>query len=101
MVSRDPLDDLRRALPEFQPDVVGVSVRNIDNVVAQRVSWHLGELDAVLATVRANTAARIVLGDPAISILGAAALERLDGDFAYNLGSRKASGKVLLTAPSG
>lgn len=70
MASGEPHADLRRALGEFQPDVVGISVRNIDNVVAQRVAWHLDELDAVLAIVRANSAARIVLGGPATSILG-------------------------------
>lgn len=100
MVSRNPHGDLRRALREFQPDVVGVSVRNIDNVVAQRVAWHLGELDAVLATARASSAARVVLGGPAISILGAAALERLDADYAI-VGEGEVAFPELLSALAG
>ncbi len=100
MVSRNPHADLRRALGEFKPDVVGISVRNIDNVVAQRVAWHLDELAAVLATVRANTVARIVLGGPATSILGPVALERLDADFAI-VGEGEVTFPELLAALAG
>ncbi|MBI3853941.1 MAG: cobalamin B12-binding domain-containing protein [Verrucomicrobia bacterium] len=100
MVSRNPEADLRRALREFKPDVVGISVRNIDNVVAQRVAWHLDELDAILATVRANSPARIVLGGPAISILGPVALERLDADFAI-VGEGEEAFPELLSALAG
>ena len=82
MISRDPDAELRNVLREFQPDVVGFSVRNIDNVVAQRTSWHLDEVSAMIATVRECSRALIVLGGPAVSILGATALKRLDADFA-------------------
>ena len=52
MMSRDPEGDMRRALTEFKPDVVGISIRNIDNVVPQRLSCHLGEIGAMIATIR-------------------------------------------------
>jgi radical SAM superfamily enzyme YgiQ (UPF0313 family) len=81
MISRDPESDLRNELKNFRPEVVGFSVRNIDNVVAQRTSWHLDEVSAMIAAVRAHSRALIVLGGPAASILGATALERLDADF--------------------
>ena len=82
MVSRHPEAELREALDRFQPGVVGISVRNIDNVVPQRLSTHLGEIDALIAAVRLAGAARVVLGGPAISILRTNALERFDADFA-------------------
>jgi radical SAM superfamily enzyme YgiQ (UPF0313 family) len=97
MVSRDPHGDLRRALAEFEPEVVGISVRNIDNVVAQRVTRHLDELDAVLATVRAHSHVPIVLGGPATSVLGPVALERLDADFAI-VGEGETAFPALLSA---
>ena len=80
--SRRPLDDLRDGVRAFAPEVVGFSVRNIDNVVSQRPVWHLGELAPMLAVVRRESRAPIVLGGPAVSILGAAALTHLDADFA-------------------
>lgn len=75
---------LREALREFRPDVVGISVRNIDNVICQRVHSHFGELSQFLDIVRKTTSGQIpiVLGGPAISVLGARAFRRLDADYA-------------------
>ena len=81
MISRDPLGELHTALHEFAPDVVGFSIRNIDNIIAQRVAWHIHEINTLINTVREHSRALIVLGGPAASILGAAALKRLDADF--------------------
>lgn len=95
LTSRRPLDDLRDALRGFAPEVVGISVRNIDNVVSQRPVWHLGELAPMLAVVRRESRAPIILGGPAVSILGAAALRHLDGDFAVVGEGEEAFPKLL------
>ena len=97
MMSRNPDRDLRRALAEFKPDVAGISVRNIDNVVPQRLSCHLGEIGAMIATIRELSKAQIVLGGPAISILKSSSLERFDADFAIS-GEGETSFPELLTA---
>jgi radical SAM superfamily enzyme YgiQ (UPF0313 family) len=81
MISRDPLGELRAALREFAPEVVGFSVRNIDNLIAQQISWHIHEVNAMIAAIREHSRALIVLGGPAASILGPVALKRLDADF--------------------
>ncbi len=78
----EPLGTVRAMVRAFAPDVVGVSLRNIDNVVLQRPEWQLDKLGRLLAAVRQETRAPLVLGGPAISILGARALARLDADFA-------------------
>ncbi len=100
MMSREPLAELRAALTEFRPQVVGFSVRNIDNVVAQRTAWHLDEVREMIAIVRAESGARIVLGGPAASILGATALERLDADFVV-VGEGETAFPQLLSALEG
>jgi len=84
LTARDPQAALRAALLDFQPEVVGISVRNIDNIVCQRLHTHLGELAQFIAVIRAGSGRRlpIVLGGPAISILGTAALRHLDADYA-------------------
>jgi len=92
-----PLHDVQEALRTFDPQAVGISVRNIDNVVRQRPAWHLGELTAVLDTIRRQCPAPIVLGGPAISILGATALSRLDADFAV-IGEGEMTFPALLAA---
>jgi radical SAM superfamily enzyme YgiQ (UPF0313 family) len=100
MISREPLGELTRALDEFRPDVVGFSLRNIDNVVAQRVSWHLNEVSAMISVVREQSRAKIVLGGPAASILGAEALEQFDADFVV-VGEGELVFPKLLSAISG
>ncbi|HLA78837.1 MAG TPA: radical SAM protein [Vicinamibacteria bacterium] len=82
LFSRQPASDLRRVLRSFRPEAVGFSVRNIDNLVRQRVAWQLDGLSRLLAVVREESQAPIVLGGPAISILGPGVLARLDADFA-------------------
>lgn len=98
--SRRPLGDLQDALRTFAPEAVGFSVRNIDNVVSQRPVWHLGELARMLALVRRESRAPIVLGGPAVSILGASALTHLDADFAV-IGEGEESFPELLAAIAG
>lgn len=97
MWSRDPRADLEKSLRTFRPDVVGISVRNIDNIIAQRTSRQLPEITALIATIRRQSRARIVLGGPAISILGKAALEPLDADFAI-VGEGETAFPQLLSA---
>jgi radical SAM superfamily enzyme YgiQ (UPF0313 family) len=100
MMSREPLAVLENVLREFQPEVVGFSVRNIDNIIAQRVAWHLSEVREFIALIRKNSAARIVLGGPAASILGAGALKNLDADFAI-IGEGEIAFLQLLDAMKG
>lgn len=84
LTARDPSSALDDALSAFRPEVIGISVRNIDNVVHQRLRTHLGELAQFVGRIRAATAHRvpIVLGGPAISILGHTALAHIDADYA-------------------
>ena len=82
MVSRNPGRDLDEALSEFCPEVVGISVRNIDSVIAQDPSWQLGEAADLIARIRKTGNRIVVLGGPAISVLKSRALEILDADFA-------------------
>lgn len=97
MMSRDPTAELATAVREFEPDVVGFSIRNIDNIIAQHTTWPLGDMHELIDCVRRNSAARIVLGGPAVSILKQAILERMDADFAV-VGEGEESFPRLLAA---
>jgi radical SAM superfamily enzyme YgiQ (UPF0313 family) len=100
MISRNPLGELSDTMQKFRPEVVGISVRNIDNVIAQRTSWHLDEVVEIIATVRNQSKARVVLGGPAASILGPVALKRLDADFVI-VGEGEIAFPQLLAAMKG
>jgi len=101
MMSRNPERDLRDALTGFKPDVVGISVRNIDNVVPQRLSCHLGEIGSMISTIRELSKARIVLGGPAISILKSSSLDRFDADFAISGEGETSFPQLLATLENG
>ncbi|MCZ7652444.1 MAG: radical SAM protein [Thermoanaerobaculia bacterium] len=94
---RRPASALALALAAHRPEVVGFSVRNIDNVIRQRTERELDAQRELIATVRAWGPARIVVGGPAVSLLGARALVRLDADFAV-LGEGEETVPELLAA---
>jgi radical SAM superfamily enzyme YgiQ (UPF0313 family) len=63
---------LERAIAAFGPDVVAVSIRNIDPVDSLAESddiWELKEDRNVIALVRRLTSVPVIIGGPAVSIL--------------------------------
>jgi hypothetical protein len=69
MFSDDPLGDVQRTVQEFQPALVGISIRNLSNQSYLDPQWALPFSKAVIDQVRALTDAAIVCGGPAFSIL--------------------------------
>ena len=86
--ARDLTGELVAAIEAFKPEVVGLSVRNIDNVVHQRFESPLKALLEQVALIRAHACGRggtpvpLVLGGPAIAILAEMALTLLGADYA-------------------
>jgi radical SAM superfamily enzyme YgiQ (UPF0313 family) len=95
-------------LREFKPDLVGVSVRNIDNNQSVGTRVYLPDLLAALAEIRGATAAPIVLGGSGYSLFPRELL-RLSGAEAGVVGpgegviaalaDRAAAGAPLAGAP--
>lgn len=97
----DPVTELAHAVRSFAPDATGISVRNIDNLVSQRPTWHLAGLAPLLACIRGESRAPIVLGGPAVSILGPTTLRHLDADFAIVGEGEDAFPRLLATLGNG
>lgn len=66
---------------EFRPDVVGLSIRNIDNAEANTRAGFLPDLERVVAAIRAASDARLVLGGPGFSIFPDSLMARLRADY--------------------
>jgi radical SAM superfamily enzyme YgiQ (UPF0313 family) len=98
---RRPFDDLRASLAARAPEVVGLSIRNIDNVLRQRPAWHLADARRLVAAVREASDATIVLGGPAVSILGARMLAHVEADLAVVGEGEEAFPRVLATLEAG
>ena len=84
----DLLGELGQAIDRFAPEVVGLSIRNIDNVIQQRFDSPLRALQEQVALIRDKARGSdgrpvpLVLGGPAISILAEDALSLFGADHA-------------------
>jgi len=61
---RHPLRELGKQVRQFGPDLVGLSLRNVDNAAYPRTVDYLAGHRAVIDTLHAVTAAPVVLGCP-------------------------------------
>lgn len=69
MFSSDPAGLLKKELKRIKPDVVGLSIRNIDNNNLMNPEVYHGELLGLVNTIKIYSGAIIVLGGAAIGIM--------------------------------
>ena len=80
MFSVDGPVDVARAVQDFSPELIGLSIRNLDNQSFFDPVWHLPKIKAIVERIRSVTDVRIVCGGPAFSILPAECLSYLGAD---------------------
>jgi radical SAM superfamily enzyme YgiQ (UPF0313 family) len=81
LAEADPITTVRRTVADFSPDVIGLSVRNIDDQTMLTPRFLLAPIKEVVAACRALTHAPIVLGGAGYSMFPDAALAYLEADF--------------------
>ena len=69
MFANDYLEEAERVVNEFSPELIGVSIRNLDNQSYLDPQWELPIVKELVQRTRAITGAPIVCGGPAFSIL--------------------------------
>ncbi len=69
MFAQDALYAIESAVTGFKPDVVGLSVRNIDNVDMRDPLFFLDDLQSIVKTIRTGSSIPIILGGAAIGVL--------------------------------
>jgi radical SAM superfamily enzyme YgiQ (UPF0313 family) len=92
-----PLEAVETALKNSSPDVVGLSVRNLDNNDMQAPVEFVTDLAAITQAVRQFSAAPLVLGGPAVGVMPEPLLRRTGADYAV-LGDGEAVFPPLLQA---
>ena len=95
---REPLGNVIR---EFAPDVVGISLRNIDDALVQRRETFFEELRGLTAELRQHTAARLVLGGSGYSIFPAQLLALAGADFGIQGEGERAFVELIAALESG
>ncbi|HEY1951297.1 MAG TPA: radical SAM protein [Gemmatimonadaceae bacterium] len=100
--SRDPMATARGAARAFRPDVIGVSVRNIDNSDAIALRHYTPEARDVLRTLRgAAPEAKIVAGGAAFGVAPEALFRELGVDYAVAGDGERASVALVNALQSG
>lgn len=85
MFSRNPQDDIIKTIDKFGPDVIGISIRNIDNCQIHHPKFYLSEIkEKVTDVCKRSSNAKIVLGGTAVSIIPTEILDFLRCDFAIS-----------------
>ncbi len=72
---------LRARVLAFQPELVAVAIRNIDNANSAHEERYLDRAAEVMALLRAASPAPIVLGGAGFSLMPEAILHKLDADY--------------------
>ena len=76
-----PLEALTEKLKSFEPDVICLSIRNIDNQVLQKQEFYLPFLKQVIIVCRNNSEGKIVIGGAAMQVMPVELMDYLKADF--------------------
>ena len=82
MFAHHPLDALAKALKQSRPDVIGLSVRNIDNNDMRKPAALYEQLHPLMGVIRSGSNAPVVLGGPAIAVMPEALLRHTGAEWA-------------------
>ena len=82
MFSDDYLAEVDAAVQEFQPQVVGVSIRNLSNHSYIDPQWALPISKEVIERIRSQSQATIVVGGPAVSLFPEQVFNYVEADLA-------------------
>jgi radical SAM superfamily enzyme YgiQ (UPF0313 family) len=69
MFTKDALSAVESAVRDWNPDVVGLSVRNIDNNDMKDPVYFLNDLHSMVNAIRERTGAPIILGGAALGVM--------------------------------
>ena len=79
--SKEVSVSLKSALHRFQPDLIGISLRNLDNLTYPTSISYLKEVEEVVGICRQSTSSRLVIGGSGYSLAPKELLQHLDVDF--------------------
>jgi radical SAM superfamily enzyme YgiQ (UPF0313 family) len=98
----DPVSSARSAALDFQPDIIGVSVRNIDNSDAIALRHYTPEARSVLQALRlAAPGAKVIAGGAAFGVAPEALFRDLGVDYAVAGDGERASVALVHALSSG
>lgn len=81
--SKNCIRDISNAVSQFKPDIIGISIRNIDTVVHYKTLFHLHQVkEEVIDPIKKAFSGPVVIGGTAVGISGAEMLSYFDLEYA-------------------
>lgn len=77
------MDALNSAVTEFQPELIGISVRNIDNVNYMNKQYYIDNVSELVAGLRKVSKARVMLGGAGFSLMPREILAATGADYGF------------------
>ena len=77
----DDNDALGAAIKENPADIIGISLRNIDNTDAKNLKYFLTNYQNIIDTIRKNSSGLIILGGSAFTIFPSEFMDALNADY--------------------
>ena len=75
------LEALNNELRSFEPDIIGISMRNIDNVNLMNEQRYIDAVKEIVKNIRNVTNSPVILGGSAFSIMPEIILSEVGADF--------------------
>ncbi|MDH5478073.1 MAG: lipid biosynthesis B12-binding/radical SAM protein [Nitrospinota bacterium] len=79
--SGSSLTALEDAVRKFDPELIGISIRNVDNVNYMNTQFYIDNVRTMVETMRKAAGCKIVLGGPGFSLIPGPILERVGADY--------------------
>lgn len=79
--SQDIAGDLQKVLMRFKPELIGLSLRNLDNLTYPSSISYLQEVEEVISICRRFSSAKIAIGGSGFSLSPIELLQHLDVDY--------------------
>ena len=80
MFADDAVSQVADAVSEFDPNLIGLSIRNLDNQSSLNPVWNLPAVRDIIDRIRQISAAKTLVGGPAFSILPSECLDYVGAD---------------------
>ena len=80
MFAEDAVAEVADAVSEFEPDLIGLSIRNLDNQSSLNPVWNLPAVRDIIERIRQISSAKTLIGGPAFSIMPSECLDYVGAD---------------------
>jgi radical SAM superfamily enzyme YgiQ (UPF0313 family) len=81
LMQENSLEAIGCEVAEFKPDLVGISVRNIDNVNLMNEKYYIQNVKNIVSTIRGITDVKVLLGGAGFSLIPDLILEETGADY--------------------